>query len=114
MIRNLVTVRGANQHKNVPPSLSVSPVVIAPTAAYGFTTVTVTVASNDQDWDYEISAGDDTWIAVNDASKEGSDTCYIIYGTNPYDERAGSVTFTSNGCANVVVTVTQQGQSELL
>jgi hypothetical protein len=71
----------------------------------------VTVADITQIWDYDI---DVSWITIVGASLIGTDSMRVMIapqssGAQP--PRTGHVTFTSDDCANKVITITQQGRA---
>lgn len=109
MIRNTIVVHGLNQSGLGAPSLSVFPTSYSCAATESSQGFTLTVATNDQEWSYEISytIWAIPWIEVSDASEEGDDTVTITCLENTGAERTGKVTFTSPYCKNVEVNITQ-------
>jgi hypothetical protein len=117
MIRNNVVIFGNNyiSSSGYIPSLAISD------TSFGLVDVdgeknafTVTVADVTQTWDYEISTGDDSWISVHGASKIGTDSMSIWILAQPAGEqppRGGTITFTSDDCANKVLTISQAARA---
>jgi len=110
MIRNNLILHGLNRAVGgYVPSLSISPDVLNFNQYPDTQSVDVYVADVSQAWGYEISSGDEEWITVSGATGIGDDSVDIsvtvFNPTNP--PRTGTVTFTSDLCANVVLTVNQ-------
>jgi hypothetical protein len=119
MIRGLLTFISLNQPlAGYIPSLQVSyESVDAPLseniAVDGglLTPVTVTVADVTQIWAYSVSHA---WLSVVGASLLGTDTCRIMIEPQPtgaQPPRTGYVTFTSDDCANKVITIIQAARA---
>jgi len=109
MIRNLPVFNIINGAGGDRPRLDVTPNSLSVAATESFNDITIVVGYADQTWDYEISYEITAlpWIMVTGASKEGDDTCVITVLENTGAARVGYVTFTSDYCANEVVTITQ-------
>lgn len=104
MIRNNSIVNTLNQSHGTVPSLAISLSVVYAAWGSNSTSRTITVATEEQEWDYEI---DCSWLTVTGASGEGTDSFLISWTANTGDERIGIITFTSDYCKSVFVTVTQ-------
>lgn len=109
MIRNTIIVHGLNQSGLGAPSLSVFPLSFECPSAGDSQNFYVTVATEDQEWSYSISytIWALPWIEVTGASEEGNDTITVTCLENLGAERTGKITFTSDYCKNVEVTITQ-------
>lgn len=106
MIRTNVILNGLNCSRTFVPSLSISPTSVLIDYTGAAEIVGVDVADATQVWAYEIS---ESWIHVASASLIGDDPLVHISCDENTDivQRVGYVTFTSNSCANAVLTVTQ-------
>ena len=109
MIRNTIIVNSLNQAGIGAASLSVFPTSFDCAAAGDSQNFTLTVASSSQEWSYEIdyTIWGLPWITVSEASEIGDDIVVIMCEENTGAERTGTVTFTSDYCKNVVVSITQ-------
>ena len=109
MIRNTIAFHGQNQQFEILPSLSVLPASLNLSWEADSDTVTVNVATEDQAWSVSASLGHaPAWGYVSGASEIGDDTVTIgVYENTTGSPRNGSVTFSSDGCDDVVITVHQ-------
>ena len=112
MIRNAIIVHGLNKaHGGYTPSLSVTPLTAHYDEEGGFETITVVVADPTQVWAVVCSQA---WFSILGASLEGDDTFRIICDAQPegaQPPRSGTVTVTSNLCADKVITVSQDARA---
>jgi len=107
MKRNLIVHHGLNFERTIPVYLSVNPTIINNVDYDGETrSVAVDVGSESQTWDYSDDAA---WIIVKNATKVGDDADVSIQclANDTGLLRQGHVTFISDNCPDVVVTVNQ-------
>lgn len=106
MKRNLPVFHGMNFERTIPVYLIVDPTTYNNVDYAGDDlSADIDVGSEAQEWD---GAADDAWILLLGKSSPGDDTVTIRVAANSTGlPRQGTVTFTSSGCADVVVTVNQ-------
>jgi hypothetical protein len=109
MRRALTVHHGLNFGRAIPDYLSVDPLTLNFPYTADSDTVEVDVFPEERVWDYTTDLGHDPpWGYVSGASKSGDDTVTIgVYENTTGSPRQGTVTFTSSGCPDVVVTVNQ-------
>jgi len=106
MRRALTVHYGLNYERTVPVYLDVDPEVFN-NVAYGGEDLyaDVDVGSENQEWD---ATSNDWWILVMSENSPGDDTVTLRVAANSTGSpRQGTVTFSSNDCDDVVVTVNQ-------
>lgn len=113
MIKNNIIFHGHNREMPWVPTLAVDPLSLH--IGYEGTLpkgedVTVDVANVSQEWSY-IST--QSWCTVTSASLMGDDVCGIVVQPQPagaQPPRSATVTFSSDLCADKVVTVNQDAR----
>ncbi|HUU99453.1 MAG TPA: BACON domain-containing protein [Bacteroidales bacterium] len=109
MRRALLVHHGLNHERTPLIFLDVDPLTLNFPYTADSDTVEVDVATEDQAWDYSADMGHaPAWGYVSGASKLGDDTVTIgVYENTTGSPRQGTVTFTSDDCDDVVVTINQ-------